>query len=207
MPINLFTAKAVADLFKALSAEEQIACLMQFDLTAEGLFYLLHNLSPQEQRHFSDMTFNMTVHLAFPWMIQHALAIVKEHPEATNEELYSLVNEATKESVEVYQEAHTELAEAQLKEKRDRKSAPETVKRNVEICDRRKADKRKWTLGKLAKQYHIARQTVVRILEQETKWRRLASSAVSAPVRLQQSPQQMSAELCAYCSALRTARQ
>jgi len=67
------------------------------------------------------------------------------------------------------------LAKARVKEDRDRKSNPKTVRRNLKICDLRKQDAGKWTLGRLAKEYGITRQTVVRILNQEAKWRRLAA--------------------------------
>jgi hypothetical protein len=58
--------------------------------------------------------------------------------------------------------------------RRNRASSPKTVCRNVEICDKREQDKKKWTLGKLAKDYKMTRQSVVNILKDEAKWRRLA---------------------------------
>jgi AraC-like DNA-binding protein len=63
--------------------------------------------------------------------------------------------------------------EFQLKA-RNRRSDPETVRRNVEICDRRKLDKKTWTLGTLSQHYGISRQYVARIIKEEERWRRLA---------------------------------
>ncbi len=60
--------------------------------------------------------------------------------------------------------------------RKERRSSPITIRRNVEICDRRKQNKSKWTLGRLAKEYGVKRQTIVSILNDEEKWRRLATS-------------------------------
>lgn len=54
--------------------------------------------------------------------------------------------------------------------RKERRSAPETVRRNIEICDRRNQDREKWTFGRLAKEYKIKRQTVLAILKEEDKW-------------------------------------
>jgi hypothetical protein len=169
------TPGAVADLFRGLSPEGQKACLEQLNLTAEAIFLLLHSLSPTERSQFTDMIFEEVIWQVFPWLTRHAITAVKQHPEASDEELYALVNEAARRSIEEYEASYTELAEAQLKEKRDRKSAPGTVRRNVEICDLRKQDPKKWSLGMLGKRFKLTRQTVKRILEDEAKWRRLAA--------------------------------
>ncbi len=63
-----------------------------------------------------------------------------------------------------------------FKKKRDRKSSPETILRNVQICDLRTLDKRKWTLGRLASKYDVTRQAIERVLKKEDHWRQLSSS-------------------------------
>ena len=64
----------------------------------------------------------------------------------------------------------------EVKEARDRRSDPETIRQNVEICDLRKEDKKKWSLGRLAKKYEMTRQSVARIIQNEEKWRKLLSN-------------------------------
>ncbi len=56
-----------------------------------------------------------------------------------------------------------------------RTSAERTIRRNVEICDLRKLDAKKWTHGRLAKKYGMKKQSLARILKTEEKWRHLAS--------------------------------
>ena len=58
--------------------------------------------------------------------------------------------------------------------KRNRKSDPEIVRRNVEICDRRKQDRKKWSISRLARIYDLSHRNINLILKDEQKWRRLA---------------------------------
>jgi hypothetical protein len=59
---------------------------------------------------------------------------------------------------------------AERKKRKERRSSPATIRRNAEICQRRKTDPKKWTFGRLAKEYGVARQTILRILKQAAKW-------------------------------------
>ena len=56
-----------------------------------------------------------------------------------------------------------------------RKSSQDIIRRNVEICDLRKQNEAYWSHGQLVLKYGLKRQTISRILKQETKWRYLAS--------------------------------
>lgn len=56
-----------------------------------------------------------------------------------------------------------------------RRSDPQTIRRNVEICDLRKHDARKWTQGRLGKKYHVTTRAIRKILADEEKWRKLAA--------------------------------
>ena len=68
---------------------------------------------------------------------------------------------------------------ARMKKDRDRKSAPETIKRNVEICDLRKQNKKKWSMNALGKKYDMTRQSIDEILKAEEKWRSLLAERPS----------------------------
>ena len=67
-----------------------------------------------------------------------------------------------------------EMERVKLKEQRDRKSDPETIRRNVEICDLRQQDRKKWSLGRLAKHFGVTTRAITKVLANENKWRRLA---------------------------------
>lgn len=54
------------------------------------------------------------------------------------------------------------------------KSSPGIIRRNVEICDLRKQDARKWSQGRLAKKYHVTTRVIRKVLKDEEKWRKLA---------------------------------
>jgi len=65
------------------------------------------------------------------------------------------------------------------KKKRDRANDPETIRQNVEICDLRKEDKKKWSMGQLARKFGMARQSISKILKKEENWRQLLSNLPS----------------------------
>jgi hypothetical protein len=57
--------------------------------------------------------------------------------------------------------------------KRNRRSDPEIVKRNVEICNLRQENPTLWSQGKLGRKFGINPRTVRKILAEEKKWRDL----------------------------------
>jgi hypothetical protein len=61
-----------------------------------------------------------------------------------------------------------------LKQRRNRKSSPATIHRNIEICDLRRQNPKHWSQGRLAKKYKVTDRMIRSILKQERKWRRLA---------------------------------
>jgi hypothetical protein len=62
-----------------------------------------------------------------------------------------------------------------LLSRRNRKSAPATVRRNIEICDLRRKDQRTWSFRRLSNKYGITYQSIQRIIRDESKWRKLGS--------------------------------
>lgn len=70
---------------------------------------------------------------------------------------------------------------ANYKSKRNRKSDPDTIKRNVEICDLRKQDRKKWSLRKLAKHFNVTDRAITLVLKDEDKWRRLGTEELVPP--------------------------
>jgi hypothetical protein len=149
--------------------------------TAENLIRYYHDLSVQEQRVFHDLFLPVlrpkaggmmrllrampederfrffqevcATHI-FPWLRQLA---DKHAPIAIQNHYIPQLQEILKDQ----------------KQKRDRKHDPEIVRRNVEICDRRKEDPKAWSLKKLAAKYKISIRNITLILLDEAKWRQL----------------------------------
>jgi hypothetical protein len=65
------------------------------------------------------------------------------------------------------------------KQKRDRKSSPAIVRRNLEICDLRRLNPDHWSQARLAQKYKITKRAVQKILADEEKWRRQAGGATN----------------------------
>jgi hypothetical protein len=129
-----------------------------------------------EQGRYATMVFEDLLWRLFPIMLREAIKVAREYPEATDAELERRLSEHCRAMQTEYDRQIGELARAELKEKRDRKSDPETVKRNLEICVLRKKDKRKWSIAKLARQYQLTPRAITKILSAEAKWHWLAQT-------------------------------
>lgn len=70
----------------------------------------------------------------------------------------------------------TALSDKGLQIGKKKKSNPKTIHRNVEICDLRKTDRRKWSLTKLAKRFNVSVRSITKVLSEEEKWRSLFAS-------------------------------
>jgi hypothetical protein len=173
-----FTAKAVFDLYTLLPNEEKIAFLRLVGQmsTAEVPFVITSELPLPEQQRYSDMMFEEHLWQLFPYLQREARRLAREKPQLSDEEFDREFHDRIRASMENYNETIAALEQAKLKESRDRKSDPETVSRNVEICDLRKQDSKKWSLGRLAGKYGISKRAISLILADDVKWRQLAAS-------------------------------
>jgi hypothetical protein len=107
-------------------------------------------------------TLEIDVHVQFNWPGESELAHIEQAGHIRH----------LQEKIE-----QTEAENKHLKEqaaKRNRKSSPEIIARNVEICDRRKQDKKHWSIGRLARAYKVSHRAITLVLQEENKWRRLA---------------------------------
>jgi len=71
--------------------------------------------------------------------------------------------------------ALVEIGRSIGRHERNRKSASKTVRRNLEICELRKKDRKTWSMRNLARKYGMKWQSIQNILTNEAKWRRLAN--------------------------------
>jgi hypothetical protein len=141
--------------------------------TAEVPFVVCNELPLTEQGRFAEMMFEELLWRVFPLLQRTARELIREDPSLSDEQFDKELHERVKQHMDVYNREISELERAKLKEARDRKPDPETVRRNVEICNLRKQDPAKWSLGQLAKKYEMTKQSIKKIIEEESKWRRL----------------------------------
>jgi hypothetical protein len=173
MDIELPGPGAVFDLFQALTLEQKGDFLRRLaQISSEDLpLYIIAHLPKSADIGLSRRLFGVLANAMLPLVIDHAWELLRDHPEITRERFGEEIATLVKELV-------VKLAEQErgnLKAQRDRKSDPETIRRNVEICDLREEDKKKWTQGRLAKKYDLTPQAIRKILSNEAKWRRLIS--------------------------------
>jgi hypothetical protein len=175
--IQRVTPGAVFSLYRELSDDDKREFLKKLGATstAEVLIPIGANLRKTEQARFSGAIHAKAVERVIPLIIRHARKILRELPDIDDEAFEKELEKGFAEWSEDAAREVSALEKERVKADRDRKSDPETVRRNVEICDLRKQNPRLWTQGKLAKRYAIKPQTVRGILKEEEKWRRLAA--------------------------------
>jgi hypothetical protein len=165
------TPKGVFDDYHRLDNADQQVFLKLFgrSLTAESLILLVGELPLPERERFSDRICARMVSEFFPLVCREAQRLARERPDLCGNDF----DEEVGRRVGAFMvQAYDDLAEL-VHKKRNRKPADSNVLRYVEICDRRKADPKKWSLKELKKTYGISIRRILRILEKEPEWRRL----------------------------------
>lgn len=155
-----------------------IALLGQIS-SAKDVFVMIGGLSLTQQEIVSKMIHAQIVEFFFPKIMKDAIRVVKENPTLTDAQLAEMLGDQLAEGERVYRESIAELEAEKLKTKRDRKPSAETIKKYIEICDLRLADKALWTQGRLAKKFSVTPSAIRGILKEEKKWRRLLAEMSS----------------------------
>jgi hypothetical protein len=173
MEVELFTPQVLIELYRTLPAEKQAEfrkCLAR-TLTNRDMAQIMAEMPRDERR----QACAILVEVIMPFLISNAVRLVRENPSLSNEAIEKKLASHAKKFGDDFAREAGDIEREKLKIQRDRKSDPRTVRRNVEICDRRRQDTKRWTFGRLAREYEITRQAIVRILKEEDKWRRLAA--------------------------------
>lgn len=175
--MEMVTPQALCDLYSMLSHQDQLDFLKRLGRisTAEDAFNLICEFSQTERFRMSQILFNHTMSSFFPTLLQRARRLAREAPDISDDDFDKRLGEEVKQTLEGIGRDIAELERAELKEKRDRKSDPETIHRNVKICDLRKQDRKKWSLSRLAKNFDMTTRAITKILSEEAKWRRLGA--------------------------------
>jgi hypothetical protein len=171
------SAEAAFDLFVRLNAEEQTKFIKMLGgvCPAEAPFMMTNEMTRPEKERFSQMVFDELHWRFFPFIIHLAVQVLRKTPDATDVELEEALRQRSEEVMREHSEMIDELQADKLKAKRDRKSDPDTVRRNVQICDLRRSDKKLWSLGRLAKKFKVSIRLITKTIKEEPKWRRLAA--------------------------------
>ncbi len=174
--IQRVTSQAVFDLFKSLDNDSQrefVRTLAQL-VGAEVIYFMLGQLPPLEQERFTHMLGGTLMVDLLPLFVQEATRMIRECPQKAAAEMEEEMLKKVGRYLETYRQKIGELEQGKLKEKRDRKSDPEIVKRNVEICDLKRANAEHWSHRRLGKKYDLSPQAISLILKDEAKWRQMA---------------------------------
>ena len=140
---------------------------------ADVPFFVADGLRTSEQIQLSRMFVERFVPNAMPLLARAALDEIECRPGASSDELVPRIIDRASAAFRVITEAVEKAEQEKIKAQRDRKSSPDIIRRNIQIIERRRQNPNLWTLGRLAKEYEIERQTIQGILDEELKWRQL----------------------------------
>jgi hypothetical protein len=173
------TTGAVFDLYLLLSEDGRREFLRRLANISDApvLFQFFRDMTVPERVRFSEMVSGTLARDLLPLLVKQAVEIARADPHISDEEFARRIEADSMRTLDRNNASLLAIDRAQVKEKRDRKSDPETIRRNVEICDLRKQDPKKWSYRRLARQFKITPQAIGLILKGETKWRRLAGGA------------------------------
>jgi hypothetical protein len=169
--------EALCDLFWLLPSEDQNKFIRLFasELPVEAFFVMVAQLDRTQQKRFTDMVHAELNRRILPGMIKTAIEVARKNPEASDEEFSAAIMEAHCRELGAIEDEIRALEAEKLKAKRDRKSDPETIRKNIEICDLRLKDPKRWSLGRLASKFEVSKRAISKVLEDESKWRRLSA--------------------------------
>jgi hypothetical protein len=176
MSLAKFTARAVIDLFDSLPANERLTFfkLLGQRLRGEDVPDITSEMPIAERVKYSQGYLGQLIQVMIPVLSEAVARKALELPGSTLAELAKATHDDAVAMFVQYAEAVGKAESAKLKDQRDRKPDPETIQRNVEICDLRKSDPKKWSQNRLARKFDVTRQYVQRVLKEEGEWRKLA---------------------------------
>ena len=179
MPIERLTPKALYDLYVTLPNDDQRAFLrLVADIIgAEMFFDMTSRMSNAESEVYIAYFAKELWDLTFPKLLHTAIQKVRENPDMTERELAKIIHQIEYDKSAEHYQAIVDLEAEKIKSKRDRKHDPSIVARNVEICNRRKIDPKKWSLKKLARAYKRSVRAIQKVLDAESEWRKLANQS------------------------------
>lgn len=170
-----FTPKVLYDLYASLAADQQNEFLkiLAQNSTPKLPLVLMSYLPKAQHIELVQRVFGHLVEKLWPIMAKQILEVLRAHPDVKGEDLTQKAVESFKNWGELATKVIAQNETEKIKRKRDRKSDPEVVKRNAKICEQRRSNPRKWTLGQLMLEYGFSKSTIQSILRKEAKWKEL----------------------------------
>jgi hypothetical protein len=177
--ITLFTPEQLRDLFRLLDDPNKGAFLRLIgrEVPAQAPFIMLQSMDIVERQRFADMITNSTLKTVFPLLVKAAAEVARELPQVSTKEMEAELQKRFAESLAEAIRHAGEVEAEKLKRKRNRKPSLEIAKRNIEICELRRQNPRKYTEKKLAEDYTVSDRHIRDILSKEDLWRSLLAKS------------------------------
>ena len=150
--------------------------LLTVEIPPEAILFILTKLDMYQKLRFTQPCYKAFAWKFLPVLLKEARRLARgELSNVSDEEFDKTFGEQIGASIYSLIRAIYKRAEERFRKKRDRKSDPETIRRNVEICELRKQDRKRWSLARLAKRFEVTDRYIRKVIQEEAKWRSLAS--------------------------------
>ncbi len=172
--VEIATPKVVFDLYQSLTEDQKMVFLAHLASISNGkhITCLIESMPTLTKTELNQRIYGHIIDSMLPVLTGIAFDLVAKTPEIQREDArIQMANESQRYLKGIIEEAAV-VERAIVKDQRDRKSDPETVKRNVEICDLRLSDPKKWSHRRLAREFKVTPQYIGLVLKEEAEWRR-----------------------------------
>jgi hypothetical protein len=160
------TPGAVAKQYQSLNSEDRVEFFQLLKLKLEDLLAIASQLPDDEEGRFYGWMVDAVGESVLSEVLLKSAEAVRANPDFDTASLIAEVRDDLHRQAAVIRE----IALAHVKKQRDRKPDPETIRRNVQICDRYHKDQ--LSKKKLAGHYGVTDRYIRDVIKDELSWRR-----------------------------------
>ena len=176
--MNELDPKRISESFASLDSDHRNLFLQMLavKLPQEEILFLLAKMDTETTLVFHEQFYRAITGMFLPILLKEARRLARgDLSNVSDEEFDKKFGEQISASIYSLIRTIFKRAEERFRKKRDRKSDPETITRNVEICELRKQDRKRWKLATLAKKFDVTIRYIGKVIQGEAKWRSLAA--------------------------------
>src|SRR5262245_28752701 len=174
--VKRLTPSELAESFSLLSEDERKAFLhaIASNLKAAEAALLLERLPDKEKVWLDRLMLLHGFAVIWPTVVTLAWEAIQKTPSMTSDEVRSHVFASKlfsgmRDLFEWQFQEIDEIAEARLKQQRDRSTPESTIRVYVELCQLRRSDPAEWNFKKLARKYEISAKWARQVVKDEEK--------------------------------------
>lgn len=169
MAIESLTPVMLRDLIKLLQTDQRkiLMRLVGSEIVKGDYVELVSQLKPEVKEQVYEMHYGAFTKHLYPMMLDKAVKACREMAHISDDEIKDAMTKHAAQLMGVMRDAAFEEVNTQ----RNRKSDPETIRRNIEMLDKRRSDSKTWSYAKLGDHYGVSKEYARDVIKAEGHWR------------------------------------